>query len=54
MDSETRNFYEHQRSIGSVWGVVLPSWEELSWEERITWQDQFAEQTNRDKEPDAR
>jgi hypothetical protein len=48
--SDAQAFYEQQRSIGAVWGVVLPCWEELSWDERITWEDRLAEQMTRDKE----
>lgn len=48
--SDARTYYDHQRSIGTVWGVVLPSWDELPWEERIAWEDRYAEQIIRDKE----
>lgn len=49
----TSEFYEHQRAIGTIWGVVLPSWESLSWDEKIEWQEREAEQLRRDSEPGA-
>lgn len=50
MVSDAQDFYEQQQSLGRTWGVVLPCWDELSWDERIDWEDRFAEQMNRDKE----
>ena len=46
IDAET--FYKHQRSIGTVWGVALPPWEDLSWEERLEWEQRLIEQEARD------
>jgi hypothetical protein len=46
IDAET--FYMHQRSIADAWGIALPPWEELSWEERIEWDDKLLEQEGRD------
>lgn len=53
MVSDARTYYEHQQSIATVWGIVLPSWDELSWEEKMTWEDRNIEQMTRDKEPDS-
>lgn len=49
MDAET--FYKHQRSIAEAWGIVLPSWELLSWEEQLSWEDKLNEQEARDPRP---
>jgi hypothetical protein len=48
--SDAAIFYEHQRSVGTVWGVTLPPWECLSWEEKLEWEDKYNEQIIRDKE----
>jgi hypothetical protein len=48
--SDARSYYEHQQSIGTVWGVVLPSWDSLSWEDQIAWEERYVEQMTRDKE----
>lgn len=47
--SNVREYYDHQRSIGMVWGVVLPSWEELTWDEMIGWEEKFTEQMMKDE-----
>lgn len=47
-----QEFYEHQRAIGEVWGVVLVSWDLLSWEEQLSWEERLNEQIIRDKEYD--
>jgi hypothetical protein len=52
LDSDAETFYAHQRSIGTVWGVLLPSWDELSWDDRVDWENKYAEQMTRDKETD--
>lgn len=50
--SDAEEFYNAQRSIGQVWGVVLPSWDELSWDEKIEQEKKFHEQLQRDMEAD--
>jgi hypothetical protein len=50
--SDAEEFYNHQRSIGTVWGVVLPSWDQLSLEQKFEWEARLNEQINRDKEAD--
>jgi hypothetical protein len=48
--SDAETFYNHQRSIALAWGILLPSWGLLSWEEQMTWEDNLNEQLSRDKE----
>ncbi len=52
MDSDAENFYDHQRSIGTAYGILLPSWDQLCWAERSAWEDRLNEQIQRDKEYD--
>lgn len=50
-DIDAETFYNHQRSIGTVWGIDLPPWEELSWDERLEWEHRLNEQEARDSRP---
>lgn len=50
VSDDARKFYEHQRSIGTIWSVVLPPWEELSFEDKALWEDELNQQIQRDKE----
>lgn len=50
MVSDAREYYDQQRSIGTIWGVVLPSWDELTWDEKIDWENKLNEQLSRDEE----
>lgn len=52
MASSAEEFYDAHWLTSLHFGVVLPYWNELSWDEQIDWEDRFAEQMNRDKELD--
>jgi hypothetical protein len=49
-DIDAETFYKSQRSIGTVWGVELPAWDDLSWAEKLEWEDKLNEQEARDRE----
>ena len=41
-------FYNCQRSIAETWGIVLPSWDKLSFHEKLEWEARLIEQEARD------
>ena len=46
LDAET--FYKHQRSIADAWGILLPSWDDLSFHDKLEWEHKLVEQEARD------
>lgn len=47
-ETDAETFYSNQRSVASIWGIVLPSWDDLSFHERLEWEDKLNEQEARD------
>jgi hypothetical protein len=50
LGSDAERFYETQRGLADTWGIVLPSWDELSWDNKVSWENKLAEQIQRDEE----
>lgn len=48
LSRDAEYFYNCQRSIAETWGIVLPSWDELSFHERLEWEARLIEQEARD------